>query len=622
MRKIIILLSLFFLLMQGVEVNAMKFGPEPVPQTLNQETAAYFVDEYMQRQMDALNVPGAAIVLVQNGEVLLEKGYGTADLAQGIPVDAQNTLFRTGSVSKLFTATAVMQLVEQGKIDLDGDVNHYLQSTQLENKFDEPVTVADLLLHTAGFDENYLGAHVRDAGELKTLAEFWQDHLTERYLPPGEFISYNDLGYTLAGILVEDVSGMSFDEYVAAHILTPLQMDSSTFTQPQPENLKERLAIGYRFDGTSYQPYELDYIHVSPSAALVSSVSDIGHFVSAHLNDGQFEGTSILKPETVAAMQQTQFAHHPELRGRGYGFSEWLENGHRGVFHDGGNPGFLNRLFLLPEEGVGFYLVFNSDQHGKAARFHREFTSQFFDTFYPEVEETAVTPTAMPLNRSINDFTGYYRDVPAYSHDTLQKLTSIMNQFPVAAEGESLAAFGRDYVSVAPLVFKSPTEESTIVFREEADGDISHLFIGTGAYAKVPWYEAQPVQLGFVVWFLVIFVGMIIGGLVWRSAPNLFRGSLVIVGLLNVIFLIGMAVALMQMDRWQFTYGPPSSVVLLLVLPLITLVLAIVIAGFTLMGWRSGDWSWAARIYASVVSLTILFFPLFLNFWNLLGFRY
>lgn len=620
--KLLLILSLALLyVLPGREVNAMSVEANAQPQPLNEQTVAAFVNEFMQAQMATLHVPGAALVVAQGDKVLFAGGYGLAELEEQAPVDASETLFRTGSVSKLFTATAVMQLVEQGKVDLHANVNDYLHSIHLPERFGRPVTVADLLLHTAGFDDVFFGMHVRKADELQSLADFLRNHLPERYVPPGEIISYNDHGYTLAGLLVEDVTGMRFDEYMAAHILAPLHMAHSTFAQPQPPALQARLAVGYRYDGRAYQPYAVDYVNVAPAAALVAPAAEMAHFIIAQLNGGRFAGAAILQPETVAAMQQTQFAHHPALRGRGYGFAEWRENGHRGLYHDGGNPGFLNRLLLLPDAQVGFYLTFNSDQYSSASRFHRDFTTQFFDTFFPEAEGAAPAPAAVGLGRPAQEFAGYYREVQAYSHDTFQKLASLPNQFPVRAQGAQLSAFGRTYVAVEPALFQSQDGESTIVFGSDSNHH-AYLFSGAGANVKVPWYEAQPVQFGLVGWFLLVFLSALVGAFVWRSAPGLLRSALALLGLLNMVFLAGMGVALLQMDPWQFAYGPPPMVIALLVLPLITLALTLAVVGLMAAAWRSGDWGWVAKSYATLVSITALGFPIFLNFWNLLGFRY
>jgi len=426
------------LLWAGNEVNAMstdlRLAKQSASVALTAESITSFVDEYMATQMTSSNVPGAAIVVVQGEAVLLAKGYGMADLDADRPVVVDETLFRAGSVSKLFTATAVMQLVEQGRIGLDDDINQHLTSLQLPDKFDRPLTVADLLQHTTGLDDVFFGMHERDAEDVESLADFLGHHLPERYDPPGELISYNDHGYTLVGLLIEDVTGQSFVDYMAAHVLGPLQMGSSSFAQPLPADLQTQVAVGYRYE-EQFEPYEFDYVNIGPAAGLHATASDMAHFVMAHLNNGRYGEQQVLQPETVSQMQATQFSHHPVLRGRGYGFAEWHENGLRAVFHDGGNPGFLNRLFLIPEEGIGFYLTFNGDQYAGASQFHREFTTRFMDEFYPETEETVVLPTAVPLGRPASDLTGYYRDVSAHSHDTFQKLTSLMNQFPVRMNG-------------------------------------------------------------------------------------------------------------------------------------------------------------------------------------------
>jgi hypothetical protein len=343
----------------------------------------------------------------------------------------------------------------------------------------------------------------------------------------------------------------------------------------------------------------------------------MAHFMIAHLNDGQYGDATILQPETAAMMHAKQIAHHPELRGRAYGFSEWLENGHRAIFHDGGNPGFQSRLYLLPEANAGFYFVMNNDQYSKHKGFHRAFTTAFLDSFFPELpaDQFEVVPMA---KRPLTPLTGYYREVQAYSHDTLQKVDSLMNQFPIRGEGDTLRLFGHDYVAVEPLLFKNGDERSTVAFEADEQGNITYLFAGTGAFAKVPWYEAQPVQLGFAVWFVLIFIGGLVGSFFWHSAPTAMRVTLAAMSGLNLAFLVGMGVVLSNLDPWEFVYGLPTPVILLLQLPLIALLLVVV--------WLFFLWTKQASFASSVsvgltavYTLTILVFPLFLNFWNLLG---
>jgi CubicO group peptidase (beta-lactamase class C family) len=626
-RFLLTLLAGCMLLMQQPKVNAMETTnhAQQMNETLSlddPQAVAAFVDDYFTTQMAELHVPGTAVTIVKDNQILFAKGYGMANLAQQTPVDVSSTLFRAGSVSKLFTATAVMQLVEQGKLDLDGDVNQYLRSFQLENKYDKPVTVADLLLHTAGFDDVFLGMHARTEADYQPLGVFLESHMPGQYDPPGELISYNDHSMSLAGLLVEEVSGQSFESYIADHILAPLGMTNSSFNQPLPPELANNLAIGYAFDGQDYKSYEWDFLNVSPAAALHGTAEDMAAFMIAHLNGGEAENGRILQPETTALMHQTHFSHHPALRGRAYGFSEWRENGQRALYHDGGNPGFLSRLLLLPEENVGFYITYNADQNTSASRLHREFTTQFLNAFFPDVSDTTPRPQLENLSHPASDYAGYYRDVPAYSRDTLQKFASLPNQFSIKANGDQIAVFGRDYAEVEPLLFQSRDGERFAAFREDASGHITHFFSGTGAFIKLKWYESQPFHLGLAAWFLVSFVTAVFFSVFWRSGTPVFRLGLGAWSLLNLAFLIGMAVVMMQIqtDPWEFLYGPPPAMVALLVVPLLTTALAVAVAWLTISGW--GNWPVGVRVVTAVYTLTAITFPLFLNYWKLLGFQY
>ena len=184
------------------------------------------VDSTMAKGMAREGIPGAALILVQGGRVVLAKGYGQADVAAGRAWSAERTVFPIASITKLFTATAVMQLADRGLIDLHADVNRYLKSVRVPATYPEPVTTAHLLSHTAGFDE-LPGRRVRRASELMPLHRFLARRLI-RIHPPGEMTSYSSYGMALAGLLVEDVSGMSYSDYLRQHLFQPLAMTRSS----------------------------------------------------------------------------------------------------------------------------------------------------------------------------------------------------------------------------------------------------------------------------------------------------------------------------------------------------------------------------------------------------------
>jgi len=584
--------------------------------------AAEFADAFFEQQMGRLQVPGAAIVVVQGDRVLYCRGYGWADLEKRIPLTG-GTILRAGSVSKLFTATALLQLHERGRLDLHADVNTYLTRFQVHAPGGEPVTAAHLLTHTAGLEENYLGMHAHTAKGLVPLGDFLARHLPPFAEPPGTIISYNDHGYSLAGYLVEVITGQPFAQYVAESILEPLGMASSTLDQPAPPALLERLAAGYRCRRGGYHAYPLDYVNVAPAAGLLASAEDMAHFVIAHLNGGTYRGRAILAGETLELMHSRQFTHHPRLRGRAYGFSEWLENGQRALFHDGGTPGFLSRLFLLPAQQVGFYLALNADQQDRAAQLPRLFTTAFLNRFYPQSGSDAAPPVpAAGSAARARRYAGYYREQAGYSSRTLSKLAWVPRQLPVRAKADgTLRIGGEEAVEVEPRVLRWRSVSAYAVFGEKPSRQSGYLFFGTGAFRKVSWWEARPVLLGLAALFLAGFLGMLLTAACGRELGALARGALGAAGLLNLALLAGMALALRFTDQWDYFYGLPARVKGLLAIPFLTTPLAAVLLAVAGMAWSGALWTPALRCLVTSLALLGAGFIPFLAYWNLLGFR-
>jgi CubicO group peptidase (beta-lactamase class C family) len=343
-----------------------------------------FLDAFFAEQMEVLHIPGAVFILVKDSETFFTKGYGLADLESQRPVIPDETLFRVGSVSKLFTATAIMQLVEQGRLNLDDDVNKYLKSFQLEKNYPRPVTVANLLTHTGVFDERLTGTGVRSPSELVPLGQYLADNMPPRVMPPDDTISYSNHGYALAGYLVEEISGMPFDQYIEENVLRPLDMNHSSFRQPLRPELASDLAVGYVYT-TDYQVMPVEYLNIAPPGSLYAKATDMAHFVIAHLQNGRYEDTRILEAETAQEMHRRQFTHHPQLAGWAYGFYEHIENGQRAIAHGGDITGFSSLLFLLPEKNLGFFVSFNASV---SALFglgdpREELVSRFLDRYYP-----------------------------------------------------------------------------------------------------------------------------------------------------------------------------------------------------------------------------------------------
>ncbi|MEW6367535.1 MAG: serine hydrolase domain-containing protein [Acidobacteriota bacterium] len=589
---------------------------------------ASFLDGYFASKMSELHIPGAVVAVVKDGRAIQLRGYGLADIEKQVRVDPNLTVFRLGSVSKVVTATAVMQLVECGKLRLGDDVNNALHLFKLPDRFPQPVSLADLLKHTGGFDERHIGMHVRPAPEFVPLGEYLARRMPPRVMPPGDTIAYSDFGMSLAGYLVEEATGMPFATYVDRNIFRPLGMSSSSFEQPMPPPVMGRMAAGYAYKGGRNVPYAYDFAEVVPAAALQGTARDMVAFIIAHLEGGRFGEARILEESTVEEMHRRQVSHHPKLRGRAYGFSEWTERGQRAIFHDGGMPGFLARVFLVPEHHVGFFIAFNADQFTDAARLSPEFTTEFLKRYFPAPAPPSELKPPGDFAARAAPYAGYYRSLHMYSRRTLEKIISLDEQV-VVSDGRdgTLTAFGSALVEVEPGLFRWREGASFVAFAEDAEGAVERMFIGTGAYEKLGWYETRPFQLGLAIAFLLCFVAAPIGaifggaGLGLSSGPQLPGVLAALLSLLNLVLIVGLPCVMTFMDRWEFMYGLPGVVVAMLCAPLAAAVVAAVLLALLVQAYRRSSGSRFARVWCTGLLVAEAAFLLWLNYWNLLGFK-
>lgn len=320
-------------------------------------------DRYMETVLDEYHVAGAAVCVVKDGAVLLEKGYGYADVDAQTPVGPTETGFQIASTSKLYTAVAAMQMVEQGKLNLDTDVNTYLTVFQIENPYKTPVTLRQLLTHTGGFDDR-TPLYVPSRGDvffadMEPLGDMLSREMPPVIREPGTFCEYSVYGMALAGYLVEVASGMSFGRYVTENILKPLGMDHSSYGLT--ESIIGTMSKPYAYRGGRYTEKTYTVIGDHPSGSICASASDMGNFMRMLLHGGEYGGTRVLGEETVAAMLSKQYARDRKLPGFGLGFMEAIRNGHMTYEHGGALPSFRSKVSILPEEGLGVFIVINTD---------------------------------------------------------------------------------------------------------------------------------------------------------------------------------------------------------------------------------------------------------------------
>jgi CubicO group peptidase (beta-lactamase class C family) len=371
-----------------------KSAPSPAASSdthpLAADDLAAFSDSILPFQLKQENIAGAVIIVVKDGKILFQKGYGYADVAKKTPVTPDGTLFRPGSISKLFTWTAVMQLVEQGKLDLDRDINDYLDF-KIPATYPQPITLRNLMTHTPGFEEAIKDLIVTNGSMMIPLQQYLSTHMPQRVYAPGTTPAYSNYGATLAGYIVQRVSGMPFDEYVEKDIFAPLGMSNTTFQQPLPPQLQPLMSNGYALATSKSKPYE--FVVPAPAGSSATSAVNISHFMIAHLQNGEYDGARILKPETVALMHSAQYGANPNLPKMALGFYEETRNGHRIIGHGGDTEYFHSDLHLILDANVGFFISYNS-----AGRHVTDARGVLFDMFMDRYFPYMIPPPQKPAD--------------------------------------------------------------------------------------------------------------------------------------------------------------------------------------------------------------------------------
>ena len=357
------------------------------PAALTKADADAWLDGFMPYALARGDVAGAVVVVVKDGQVVTQRGFGYSDVAKRTPVDPARTLFRPGSTSKLYTWTAVMQQVEAGKLDLDADVNRYLDF-KIPPYQGKPITLRNIMTHTAGFEEIIKGLLTFDK-PVPSLGDVLKHRIPERIYAPGTTPAYSNYATALAGYIVERVSGMSFDDYVERNIFGRLGMQYASFRQPLPARLKPYMSQGYELGSGPAKGYEL--IGMAPAGASAISGGDMARFMIAHLANGG----PLLKPETAKLMHAPQASAIPAINQMALGFYEQRINGHRAIAHGGDTVYFHSDLWIFPEDNVGLYISMNSGGKDGVTRVLRgSLFEEFADRYLPDPKKAA--PVELP----------------------------------------------------------------------------------------------------------------------------------------------------------------------------------------------------------------------------------
>ncbi len=502
--------------------------------------------------------------MVSDGQPAFVKLYG--------PVDAEHSLWRMASVSKAFTAIAIMQLVQQGKVRLDDDVNTYLKHLHVPETFPKPITIRELLTHRSGLDDRFVGDGFK-AGRQPAMIEIMQRALPARVYPPATVEFYSNYGYGLLGALIEEVTGERFEQYMSGNVLQPLQMNHSTFDQPLAAMSK--MAPGRWF-----------YQHSAPASSLVSTANDMLKFlVSTVERNSALMTTQSFEQMTPRPDQSIRLEH-------GLGYWTGNDRGHHLVGASGDSGSFHSVLMAFPDEHLGYFTLVSGGGNAVAWDFYERFAQiALGPPLHPNLEKLTPWPGTRQL---LSRFTGLYRRA-RYPHHDISKTFIITDLTRVTAGDGTLRMRGSRWLQTGPLEFRKEDGPEKVRFQEDQKGRIQ--FLGDSD-ERIGWYESGYAAVGFYLVFTALFlVGALRTNTLmrWICLASLLHS----IGWLTVALIIGPS---------NLIFGLP--IVLRCILSIGTL-----LPGLVLLGIYSA-WRRRTPIQFALVLLLTAYLP-FVNYWNL-----
>jgi CubicO group peptidase (beta-lactamase class C family) len=461
----------------------------PASHALIKEDLEAFFDGIIPLQLERNDIAGATVLVMHGSETLLQKGYGFSDLKTKQAVDPEATMFRLASISKPFTWTAVMQLVEQGKLDLDADINRYLDFAILGTK---PLTLRNLMTHTTGFEEVSRDILVTDARKHLDLREFLVQNQPRRLFAPGTVPGYSNYAVGLGSYIVQRVSGERFEDYVTAHVFVPLGMMHSTFHQPPPKALQELPSQGY--PSNTHEP-AIGFEFFSPAGAggISSTAADMGRFGQMLLNGGELNGQRILKPESLAEMWKAQFRANDQLPPIGLGFYQAWRNELKWIGHHGDLVAFHSLFFVEPQQKLVLFISYNSV--GSSRKTRPELLNAFSDRYFPaELKQPFIAAQGR-----LRDIEGTYQSTRR-ADSTILKLFALFGQTHAEIDkdgvlhidgSKDLRGHPFGWRPIGPDLWQQVDDQGKLFAIRAADGRIERL---AGSFPatqlqRVPWYE-------------------------------------------------------------------------------------------------------------------------------------
>ncbi|WP_408956604.1 serine hydrolase domain-containing protein [Natroniella sp. ANB-PHB2] len=483
-------------------------------------------------------------------------------------------------------------------------------------------------------------------GELPPLYQHVRENRLARIFPPGEVTAYSNYGTSLAGYIVEVVSGVPFAEYIEENIYRPLGMKNSSFRQPLPENLATNISKPYRYVDGEFQEGKFEFMS-KPAGSMSTTASDMAKFMLAYLQGGQLNGESMLMKETVNKIFREPFTFYPLINGMAHGFIKTTFNGRDTFHHGGGTMLYDTGFYLLPEEEIGFFI----SHSGGSYLANIEIFQRFMDRYLPQ-EEVRTLQAPEGMGKRVKEFIGEYhqnRRILTTEDKFLSLLMGVMH-VNVDDEGYLLVTHlgeTNKFVEIEPGVYHNLREGrthdyggdfGTIVLSTDPMGKTMLMADGPMSYSMAAWYETSGINFIMLILSILFIVGSLlywgVKGIIIRLSKKRNHSKsngigekrskviAIIHGLFTLIFVAGF----MMEGAIDPVYGLPASAYskpspltpLFDFVPYAMTLLSVAIVILTVVVWRKKYWRIAGRIHYILFALATMALTWIFYFWNVL----
>lgn len=565
------------------------------------ESIHTIIEKNINQAIDDGKVQGAVVSIVKDGKVIYCNGYGYADKENGIKADGENTAFRIGSVSKIFVSMAAVELAQNGQLDMNAPITEYIGEEF--NTFKYPVTMNNLLTHTAGFEEIVDGFVVNSESELQTLEQFVKLYKPDQPFKPGEVTAYSNYGVGLAGYVIEKITGVPFDKYVQEKILLPLGMNNTTYTQPY--KLLVTVSKAYDLNGNEKAD---SYLNAYPSGSMVSTALDMSKYMISLLGQN-----NIIDEAEKKMLFEQHFTMDESYPGIGYVWDRREQNGHLYYSKDGDTDHFTSYMGIYPEQQIGVFYTLNSPDQNLRDTIINEISKELYG------EQVLLNETG---EKNITDISGYY--IPARSNfSNLEKMAYSLTS-TIHVQGDSKTGFNIEGNKLIPVASDLFMLNGTYLKYSNING---HKFLSSSegpSLLNIHWYESKEVQyiilLSFVICSVIGFILPIVSFISRkRKAKEIDRPLSISLatGVINLSTFVAVVFTIIKIMVVNNTMKANILIILSKLEVLVILACGAVIIALSTYLWRKRR-NIALSMFYSIWSISYAVFIFWMNYVNII----